>query len=90
MLKSENLAVQCLAGYGKDIQFVLNRQEQALHNHTVVFLPSPKSQCFSSLTWTGESPGKFLKASFQHDEASLVSLKQVGGDGGKGIKTVLK
>lgn len=74
MLKSENVTVQCLAGHGKDVQLILNNQEEALHHHTVVFLPSPKSPCFLNLTWAGESPGKFLKASFQPEEASLVCL----------------
>lgn len=90
MSKSENTAVQCLARHGKDVQLILNSQEEALHHYTVVFLASPKSQCFPSLTWTGKSPEKFLKANLQHDEASLVSLKEMGGNKGKGIETVLK
>lgn len=61
MLKSENPVLQGLPGYGKDVQFILNSQEEALHHHTAVFLPSPKSQCFPSLTWTGENPRKIFK-----------------------------
>lgn len=41
MLKSENLAVQCLAGHGKDVQSILNSQEEALQLFS--FLPQNPS-----------------------------------------------